>query len=228
MNELITWRLEDVPPEHAVLVLGILAGVGALYCFFGYRLLKLILGLTGFLLAGSTAAVLVGFLSYGNVPAMAVAVFIGGLCGAMALFFLYKTGIFCVGMLGAVVVAYQILQGRPEPWILWAVAGLGLMGGFLAILIERPIMTLASAAIGALMMTQVGLTPGTRDCWRNSPSKPPKRANDCPIFPGSPTACWPRGASSPSSAPCFNFDWVRKNVFRPTPDLRRMAYAVFR
>ncbi len=158
MNELITWRLEDVPPEHAVLVLGILAGVGALYCFFGYRLLKLILGLTGFLLAGSTAAVLVGFLSYGNVPAMAVAVFIGGLCGAMALFFLYKTGIFCVGMLGAVVVAYQILQGRPEPWILWAVAGLGLMGGFLAILIERPIMTLATAAIGALMMTQVGLT----------------------------------------------------------------------
>lgn len=158
MNELITWRLEDVPPENAVLVLGILAGVGALYCFFGYRLLKLILGLTGFLLAGSTAAVIVGFLSYGNVPAMAIAVFIGGFCGAMALFFLYKTGIFCVGMLGAVVVAYQLLQGRPEPWILWAVAGLGLVGGFMAILIERPIMTLATAAIGALMMTQVGLT----------------------------------------------------------------------
>ena len=157
MDELITWRLEDVPPENAVLVLGILAGVGALYCFFGYRLLKLILGLTGFLLAGSTAAVIVGFLSYGNVPAMAIAVFIGGLCGAMALFFLYKTGIFCVGMLGAVVVAYQLLQGRPESWILWAVAGLGLVGGFLAILIERPIMTLATAAIGAMMMTQVGL-----------------------------------------------------------------------
>ena len=157
MNELITWRLEDVPPENAVLVLAVLAGVGALYCFFGYRLLKLILGLTGFLLAGSTAAVIVGFLSYGNVPGMAIALFIGGICGAMALFFLYKTGIFCVGMLGAVVVAYQVLQGRPESWILWAVAGLGLVGGFLAILIERPIMTLATAAIGAMMMTQVGL-----------------------------------------------------------------------
>lgn len=157
MEELLSARLEDVPPEQAMLILAVMAGAGVLYCFLGYRLLKFIIGLTGFLLAGATAAVIVGFLSYGNLIGMGAALLIGGICGAMALFFLYRTGIFCVGMLGATLVAYTLLQGRPEPWILWAVAGLGLVGGLLAILIERPVMTLATAAIGAMLLTQAGL-----------------------------------------------------------------------
>lgn len=157
MEEILTWRLEDVPQEQVMLVAGGMAGVGFLYCFLGYRLIKLILGLTGFLLAGSAAAVIVGFLSYGNLVGMGIALCIGGLCGAMALFFLYRTGIFCLGMLGATVAAYSVLQGRQEPWILWAVAGIGLVGGLLAILVERPVMKLATAAIGAMMMTQAGL-----------------------------------------------------------------------
>lgn len=157
MEEIQAWRLEDVPQEQVMLVVGGMAFVGFLYCFLGYRLIKLILGLTGFLLAGSAAAVLVGFLSYGNLVGMGIALGIGGLCGAMALFFLYRTGIFCLGMLGASVAAYSVLQGRQEPWILWAVAGLGLVGGLLAILVERPVMKLATAAIGAMLMTQAGL-----------------------------------------------------------------------
>lgn len=157
MQDMLTKRLEDVPPEQALIILAVMAGVGVLYCFFGYRLLKFILGLTGFLLAGSTAAVVVGFLSYGNLMGMGAALLIGGICGAMALFFLYKAGVFCLGMLGATVVAYNVLQGRPEAWILWAVAGLGLAGGLLALLIERPVMSLATAAIGAMLLSQSGL-----------------------------------------------------------------------
>ena len=157
MEKILAWRLEDVPPEQLMLVVAGMAGVGVVYCFFGYRLIKLVLGLTGFLLAGSAAAVIVGFLSYGHLIGMGVALCIGGLCGAMALFFLYRTGIFCLGMLGAAVAAYSVLQGRDEPWILWAVAGIGLVGGLLAILVERPVMKLATAAIGAMLMTQAGL-----------------------------------------------------------------------
>jgi len=157
MEELLAWRLEDIPPEQVMLVLAGMAGVGFLYCFLGYRLIKLILGLTGFLLAGSAAAVIVGFLSYGHLIGMGIALCVGGFCGAMALFFLYRTGIFCLGMLGASVAAYSVLQGRDDPWILWAVAGIGLAGGLLAILVERPVMKLATAAIGAMLMTQAGL-----------------------------------------------------------------------
>ncbi len=165
MQELLDWRLEDVPPEQAMLVMIAAAVIGALYCFLGYRLLKFILGLTGFLLAGVAAAMIVGFLSYGNVPGMAVALFVGGICGAMALFFLYRTGIFCVGMLGTLVVSYHLLHTRPEPWILWAVAGLGLVGGLLALLVERPVMKLATAAIGAMILTHSGLAIAQDRGW---------------------------------------------------------------
>ena len=176
MEEIRTWRLEDVPPEQVMLVVAGMAGVGFLYCFLGYRLIKIILGLTGFLLAGSAAAVLVGFLSYGNLIGMGAALCIGGLCGAMALFFLYRTGIFCLGMLGAAVAAYSVLQGREEPWILWAVAGIGLVGGLLAILVERPVMKLATAAIGAMLMIQAGLAlaraQGFLDVAAGAPTEP--------------------------------------------------------
>lgn len=176
MEEILAWRLEDVPQEQVMLVVAGMAGVGFLYCFLGYRLIKLVLGLTGFLLAGSAAAILVGFLSYGNLIGMGVALCIGGLCGAMALFFLYRTGIFCLGMLGAAVAAYSLLQGREEPWILWAVAGIGLVGGLLAILVERPVMKLATAAIGAMLMTQAGLAlardRGFLDVAAGAPAEP--------------------------------------------------------
>ena len=124
MEAMFNTRLEDIPPDQALLVLVVLAAVGVLYCFLGYRLLKFVLGLTGFVLAGSTAAVVVGFLSYGNLIGMGIGLLFGGICGAMALFFLYKAGVFCLGVLGSTLVAYNVLQGRPEPWILWAVAGL--------------------------------------------------------------------------------------------------------
>lgn len=157
MDELLAWRLEDIPREQLSLVLAGMAFTGCLYCFLGYRLIKFVLGLTGFLLAGSTAAVIVGFLSYGHVVAMGIALALGGLCGAMALFFLYRTGVFCLGMIGAGVAAFTILQGREESWILWAVAGSGLAGGLLALLVERPVVKLATAAIGAMLLTQAGL-----------------------------------------------------------------------
>jgi len=184
MNDLLSWRLEDVPPEQAVLVLAVAGIAGALYCFLGYRLLKFILGLTGFLLAGCTAAFVVGLLSYGNVWGMGIGMLLGGICGAMALFFLYKTGIFCVGMLGAALVAYSILQGRPEPWILWAVAGIGFAGGFLALLIERPMMTLATAAIGAMLMTQAGLAVAQDRGWLDAlAERTADSAESLPDFP---------------------------------------------
>jgi hypothetical protein len=123
--------------------------IGTLYCVLGYRTLKFVIGLTGFLLAAVSAAYLGGWMGEGNVYVVAGSAFVGGLCGAMALFFLYKLGVFCIGLAGALLVAVNVLSGRPEPWIIPAIIGIGLLGGLLALLIERPIMTLATAAIGA-------------------------------------------------------------------------------
>lgn len=126
--------------------------IGTLYCFLGYRTLKFVLGLTGFLLAGSVAGGIASWVTEGHLPATAIAGLIGGVSGAFAFYFLYKVGVFFLGLLGATLIAHNLLSIRPEEWIPLAVIGLGLAGGVVALLVERPVMTVATAAIGAWML----------------------------------------------------------------------------
>ena len=152
MEQWLSIRLDELNTEELRFLLVVMGAVGLLYCFLGYRLFKLILGLTGFALAGAVAGVGAGWLSQGHVAIMAGAALFGGLCGAMALFFLYKTGVFCLGFLGMLVVAHNALQTRAEPWAPWAILGCAAVGGLLALFMERPVMTLATAAIGAWLI----------------------------------------------------------------------------
>lgn len=122
---------------------------GTLYCFLGYRTLKFIICLTGFILAGGMAAALGGYFGQGNPWGILVAGLIGGLCGAAALVFVYKLGLFMLGMLATALAAHMILLGRPESWIVFAVLGAGVVGGLLAVALEKIIVILATSAIGA-------------------------------------------------------------------------------
>lgn len=133
-------------------VVAVVIAVGTLYCFLGYRTLRFIIGLTGFLVAGGVAGILAHWVVEGNLVVIGICALIGGISGAFALTFLYKTGIFFVGALGGGLAAHAILQVRPEPWIPLVVVGIGLVAGLLAILIERPVMMLATAAIGAWLV----------------------------------------------------------------------------
>ncbi len=144
--------MEELAQGDVRIVLALLAVVGIVYCFLGYRVFKLVLGLTGFLLAGGAAAVILGYLTHGHLIAMAVAGVIGGLCGAFALFFLYRVGVFCLGFLGAGVIAYQLVAARPEAWAPWAALGAAFLGGLIALGLERPAMSIATAAIGAWLI----------------------------------------------------------------------------
>jgi len=127
---------------------------GILYCFLGYRLFKLILGLTGFVLAASAAGALAGFLTQGGLVYMALAACLGGVAGACAILFLYKAGVFCLGVLAGVLLANSILGARPEAWVTSAVVGAAVFGGLAALVFERPVMTVATAAIGAWIAAQ--------------------------------------------------------------------------
>ena len=137
----------SVQEVNAAVAMGI--ALGTLYCFLGYRVLRFLIGLTGFLLAGGVAAVLAGWLSGGHLIAMGLAMVIGGAAGAMALFFMYKAGIFCLGLLAAALMAHNALDTVAQPWIPLAVLGIGLAGGVFAVLTERPVMTVATAVLGA-------------------------------------------------------------------------------
>lgn len=144
--------ISELTAQQVNAVIAAMVAIGTLYCFLGYRTLRFALGLLGFLMAGGVAATLVNWLTQGNQTAALVALALGGVCGAFALYFLYQTGVFFLGLLGAALVAHNLLGGRPETWIPLAVLGVALLGGLFALLLERPVMIFATAALGAWMV----------------------------------------------------------------------------
>jgi hypothetical protein len=150
LKELSLTNLELTSTDMG-LAMGLGIACGLLYCFLGYRLLRFILGLTGFLLAGAVAAALAAVVSEGHLAVSGIAFLVGGIAGMLAFAFLYRAGVFCLGMLGASLVAHVVMTQRAEQWPLWAIPGIGLAGGFLALVAERPIMTLVTALIGAAL-----------------------------------------------------------------------------
>jgi len=142
-------RLAELSPEQVRALLASTLLVGAVYCFLGYYFVRFTVGMTGFLLAGSMAAVLAGFVFEGRMLFMAVAGVLGGIAGAAALFFVYKVGLFCVGALGCAVAAHMALVGRPDDWVPSAIVAASVFGGLAALVFERGVMILATSAVGA-------------------------------------------------------------------------------
>lgn len=181
------FQIENLTPDQINATVAVAVAIGTLYCFLGYRTLKFVIGLTGFLLAGSGAALLAGWLSEGHMIAMLIAGGIGGIAGALALFFLYHAGVFCLGFVGACLVAQNVVAELPQVW--WTplvVIGLGVAGGLMALLLERPAVTAATAAIGAWIVVSgvASLVLGTN--WLEARSGSPEfQANHRVIL-----ACW--------------------------------------
>ena len=144
--------ISELPPAtlNACVAIGI--GLGTLYCFLGYRTLRFVIALTGFILAGGVAFVIAAWLSAGHTIASMAVGLAGGLCGVVALTFLYRAGVFGLGLLAFGLIASNVLADREEHWIMWAVFGTAIAGGLLAVLIERPVATLATAAIGSWLV----------------------------------------------------------------------------
>ncbi len=148
-TDALSTGLSDLSPQQIDAAVAAAIAIGTLYCFLGYRALKFIIGLTGFLLAGSVAAALLGWLSHGNLIAMAIAGIIGGISGAVALFFVYRAGVCCLGVLGGVAIAQGCLHPVAADWVPSAVVAAAVFGGLTALFLERAVMTLATSAIGA-------------------------------------------------------------------------------
>lgn len=131
---------------NLLILLGII--VGAIQCFFGYRIFKFVLVLTGFIVGGALA----GGIAYGNSPEPAVAVLIGlagGLIGALLMAALYFVGIFLFGaILGGVVgtAVFAAAQSNPEPMVLLI---LGIIGGVIALIFQKLMIILSTAFGGA-------------------------------------------------------------------------------
>jgi hypothetical protein len=127
--------------------------VGVLICFLGYRILKVTLGITGFLV-GATGVWMAAasLIPNHNGIALACAV-VGGITGAILCVWLFYLGVFLVGVSAGVVVASAVFGGtghQVSPVVLLAVA-IGF--GVLALVLQKFMIIVSTALSGSHLIT---------------------------------------------------------------------------
>lgn len=136
-------------------IIGLIVVVGALQCFFGYRIFKVILGLTGFLLGGILAAAIGSTFSQ-EVAFVLITGLTGGFIGAALMVGLYFVGIFIIGALfGGVLgtVFYAAAESNPDPAVLLILA---VLTGILALIFQK-FMIIVSTSYGGASAVVAGI-----------------------------------------------------------------------
>ena len=130
-----------------LIALGAIA-LGLVQCFFGYRIFRVILGITGFILGGLLAGYLVYNLTQSQLLGI-IAGLIGALVGAGLMAGLYIVGVFLIGALFGSMAASALFAlgggGPPD----WAVVILAIVAGVLAVLFQKPMIVIVTSFGGA-------------------------------------------------------------------------------
>jgi hypothetical protein len=140
----------------------LLAG-GAMACFAGYRLFRLVLGIYGFILGALMASSMVGS---GGTWTVVLAALAGGAVGALVLFAGYFVGVALIGAgIGALLVnvAWKPFGGDPHWAVVLVVAAVGAIA---AMSFQRYVIVIATAFGGSWTMlvgaAALMLGPGSR------------------------------------------------------------------
>ena len=121
---------------------------GLLDCFFGYRVFKITLAVVGGLLGLLLAQAASTALRFG--PGTEVIVMIvGGLLGASVAFLLYKGAVFVAGFGFGATLGVLLLTHYNDMVALMSGVVLGIVGGFLAVKLQRVLIILSTALLGS-------------------------------------------------------------------------------
>ena len=136
-------------PAAIVLLIG-----GTVACFFGYRLFRLVLALSGFILGALLASSIFGMSDTGP---MIVAAVVGGLVGAGILFAAYFVGVALIGAgLGAVTANVVMAAGDGDPHFL-VVVFFSIAGAAASMYLQRYFIIVGTAFGGAWTMIVGGM-----------------------------------------------------------------------
>lgn len=121
---------------------------GVLDCFFGYRIFKITLavlgGLTG-VVFGQAAGAALGVGAAGEISGLVL----GGLLGAGLAFLLYVAAVFVAGFLFGATLGILLLANFNHMVALLSGGVVGVIGGFLAVKLQRVLIMLSTSLIGA-------------------------------------------------------------------------------
>ena len=137
------------PTEEVLkVIVGFTILVGALQCFFGYRIFKFILGLTGFLIGGVLASTIGYSISQDEITALFSGI-LGGVIGAALMFALYYVGVFIIGaLLGGVLgtILFTLAESSPEPAFLLILA---VIAGVMALIFQKFMIIISTGFSGS-------------------------------------------------------------------------------
>ena len=130
-------------PGAVVLVFGLLT------CLYGYKILKLVLFLLGFV-SGSYAGLLYAPLLFPDDPKVVwITASVLGLALGILMNFFYKAGVFILGSYVAAVFFLPFLQSLNDVAAIAVLVLMILVGGFAALKLEKWTMKIATACAGA-------------------------------------------------------------------------------
>ena len=123
--------------------------LGAISCFFGYRIFKVILGILGFILGAIAASGIADIIFDGQQIVILIAALVGGIIGAAIFSFLYFVGIFALGAILGVIIGTLIssIIGGALQLVLQAI--LAIIGGIAALIFQKFMIILATAFSGS-------------------------------------------------------------------------------
>ncbi|MBI2497939.1 MAG: DUF4203 domain-containing protein [Opitutae bacterium] len=121
---------------------------GVLDCFFGYRIFKITLAVLGGLVGvvfGQAAGAALGVGPAGEISGLVL----GGVLGAGLAFLLYVAAVFVAGFLFGATLGILLLANFNHMVALLSGGVVGVIGGFLAVKLQRALIMLSTALIGA-------------------------------------------------------------------------------
>jgi len=144
-----------LPPSYQVPAAVVLVIGGALACFAGYRLFRVVLAIYGFIFGAMFVS---STMAPSNTVGMIAGAIVGGLVGAAALVLAYFVGIALLGAGLGALIAHAVWQyvrpGDPPVAAIIVLAVLGAMG---AMLLQRYVIVLSTAFGGAWTLVLGGL-----------------------------------------------------------------------
>jgi uncharacterized protein DUF4203 len=149
---------------------GVAIVVGILICFWGYRMLKVTLGIMGAIVGASGGWALgLSWASGSTGIALACAV-LGAVIGALLCIWLFFFGIFLLGASAGTAIATAVFNGmgrQPEPFVVLIVA---VVFGVIAILLQKFMIVISTAFSGSYLLAAGILqlltgTPNATPLW---------------------------------------------------------------
>jgi len=150
-------------------------GLGVVYCFFGYRIFRIILGILGFI-GGASVAAAVAFDIFGREQVvLIVAGLVGGIIGAVLMVVLYFIGIFLLGAWLGSLLGVLLTSGGESTVATVIILVLAVIGGIVALMLQKLMIILSTALSGAWAIVSgvfhlVGGAPGPVQAFQYQPN----------------------------------------------------------